>query len=257
MPLNEAVFHLQGGYIELKRIGIHQINYFPWAGYFNKMAKSDLFVYLDEVQLTDRGYSQRTPVITSNGKETYLNVSVKKRGHRDKRFSEILINRDTDWQEKQRNFLRGNYAKYPYYQETMKLINTVFESKYETLMDVSLLSINIIRNIFEINTPTIMQSELVYDRNAKKNDLMLALTKSCGGEIYLSGSGAKKYMDLKEFERSGIKVQYLQFEPFEYSQLKYNHFVPGLSVLDMLFNIGIDKSKELFWENLQEFEFCV
>ena len=59
----------------MKRIGIHQINYFPWNGYFNKMAKSDIFIYLDEVQLADRGYGQRVVVINLEGKESYLTVS--------------------------------------------------------------------------------------------------------------------------------------------------------------------------------------
>lgn len=238
----------------MKRIGIHQINYFPWTGYFNKMAKSDVFVYLDEVQLSDRGYSQRTPVISSEGKQSYLTVSVDKKGHREKKFSEICIHSSAGWQEKQRNFLKGNYAAHPYYEETMSLIDPVLSGRYQTLMEVTLLSIEMIREVLGIRTQTVMQSALDYDSAAKKNDLMLALTKSCGGDVYLSGNGARSYMDLKEFEKEHVRVQYLKFDPFQYKQNKTDIFIPGLSILDMLFNLGMEQSKELFWNNLQEYE---
>ena len=31
-------------------ISIHQPNYLPWIGYFNKIARSDIFVIFDDVQ---------------------------------------------------------------------------------------------------------------------------------------------------------------------------------------------------------------
>lgn len=238
----------------MKRIGIHQINYFPWTGYFNKMAKSDLFVYLDEVQLADRGFSQRAPMINSNGKETYLNVSVEKHGHRDKKFHEIILNNEANWQDTQYNFLKGNYSKHPYYAEVMERIEDLFTAKYERLIDINLKSIDLVREILGIRTETVMQSDLDYDRTSKKNDLMLELTKSCSGDVYLSGNGARKYMILQEFEDQGVKVQYLTFSPFSYPQYKSNDFNPGLSTLDLLFNVGLQESRDLFWENIQENE---
>lgn len=236
------------------RVGIHQINYFPWVGYFNKMAKSDLFVFLDEVQLADRGFSTRTPIITSTGKNAYLSVSVEKRGHREKKFSEILLNSSVDWKEKQLNFIKGNYSKCAYYNETMSLIGDIFTTDFKTLMDVNLLSVEIIKDAFEIRTRTILQSEVHYDVNSRKSDLMLDLVIGCGGDVYLSGNGARKYMSLREFNDNKVDVQYLCFTPFEYKQQGEHEFIEGLSVLDMLFNEGIENSRALFWNNMQNLE---
>ncbi len=238
----------------MKRIGIHQINYFPWIGYFNKMAKSDLFVYLDDVQLTDRGVSQRTSVLGLNGKETYLTVSVDKHGHREKPFKEILLNQNVNWQEVQINYLRGNYSKHPYYNEIMSLIEPIWSDDFKYLIDVTYKSVEIIKDVLGIETETIMQSELDYDRNARKNTLMLELTKSCSGDVYLSGNGARKYMNIQEFEDSGVKVQYLKFIPFEYPQYRANEFTSGMGILDLLFNVGISNAKNLFWKNIQNKE---
>ena len=240
----------------MKIIGIHQINYFPWLGYFNKMAKSDLFVYLDEVQLTDRGVTARTHALTSAGKESFLTVGINQKGHRNKKFSEIEINCESDWQIRQRNFLSGNYGKHPFFQEVMSIIQPIFEGRFEFLREVNLLSINIIRNILGITTPTVMQSSLDYPGDARKDELMLALTKAADGDIYLSGNGARKYMEVEKFEKDGVGVFFLKFSPFVYPQRGLEEFVPGLSTLDLLFNLGLEGAKRAFWDNIQRAEEC-
>lgn len=238
----------------MKRVGIHQINYFPWSGYFNKMAKSDIFIFLDEVQLSYGSYSQRTPVMSNLGQQSFLNIGVIKKGHMEKTFREILLNPESVWREKHYNFLKGSYASCPYYKEVMDAIEPVFDTNFKTLFEVTLCGINIIRDALEIHTPTVMQSSLCYDKEAKKSSLVLELTKAVDGDTYLSGSGARQYMDLQEFADQDINVEYQRFKQFEYSQRKGDSFVAGLSVLDMLFNIGISNSKELFWENIQDEE---
>lgn len=238
----------------MKRIGIHQINYFPWIGYFNKMVKSDIFIYLDEVQLTDRGFSQRTPMVNSNGNGAYLNVSVEKHGHRDKEFREINLNNDVNWRETQINFLKGNYNRHPFFNEIMPVVERVLSEDHKRLVELNLRSIECIKELLEIETPTVMQSSLKYDRDAKKNDLMMALTQSCGGDVYLSGNGARKYMVIKNFELANIRVQFLKFQPFIYPQYKSEEFISGLSVLDLLFNVGVTGARDWFWNNLQDEE---
>ncbi len=61
------------------RVGIHQINYLPWMGYFNKIAKSDVFILMDEVQMTDGGMMQRNRVLNKNGEISFLTVAFEKK----------------------------------------------------------------------------------------------------------------------------------------------------------------------------------
>ncbi len=234
----------------MKRVGIHQINYFPWVGYFNKMAKSDVFVFLDEVQLADRGRSQRTTMIDQKGKEGYLTVGFKKEGHRDLKFCDVLLN-DSDWENRQINFLKGNYSKHPFFNQTMEIFESVIEKEHSNLMDVTYDSVMTIKDILGISTEIVMQSDLDYDREARKDYLMLDLTRACGGDTYLSGNGARKYMNLSIFEELGIDVQFQTFVPVAYKQFRVDDFMPGLSILDALFNLGIEGTKDYFWENMQ------
>ncbi len=84
--------------------------------------------------------------------------------------------------------------------------------------------------------------------------MVLDLCKEVKADIYLSGNGARKYMDVSSFEAEGIKVQFQKFTLPEYSQMYTESFVPGLCGLDMLFNIGIEASRELLNQTLLQKE---
>ena len=62
-------------------VGIHQLHYFPWMGYLDKMAKSDAFVLLDEVQLNDASYMFRHTLLDKNGEKKYITIPFNKKGY--------------------------------------------------------------------------------------------------------------------------------------------------------------------------------
>ena len=64
-----------------------------------------------------------------------------------------------------------------------------------------------------------------------------------GATKYLSGPSGKNYLNEKIFEQSKIKVEYQKYDPIIYPQKYAKSFVPNLSILDLLFNMGSDSKK--------------
>ena len=59
----------------------------------------------------------------------------------------------------------------------------------------------------------------------------------------------KNYLDVDLFEKNNIKVEFQDFNSkIEYSQVGES-FLPGLSILDALFNIGSEKTKDLIYNS--------
>ena len=94
----------------------------------------------------------------------------------------------------------------------------------------------------EINTKLVVASTLKI--NLTKNERNIEICKRMGATEYFSGKGAKVYNDEEAYAREGIKIIYQDFKYPEYKQM-FGEFIPNLSTVDLLFNLGPD-AKKLF-----------
>ena len=238
----------------MKIVAIHQPHYFPWLGYLDKMAKADEFVVLDEVQLTDGSPMVRNRFLQIDGESKLLSVSVEKKGYLEKRTRDIGLSNWQKTRKKHRSFLECNYRKAPFYGEVMPMLNDVFDKDFEKILDLDMTSIDVMRRAYDISTPIVMQSSLAYDRDAAGKNLVLSLCLASRADAYLSGQGARKYMEDELFESNGIDVLYQNFSYPTYCQYRQDFFTPNLSAVDLLFQCGINGAREIFYSNMQKEE---
>lgn len=239
------------------KAAIHQPHYLPWLGYMDKMAKADKFIILDEVQLTDRSPMVRNKFLGFNGKEEMLSLSIQKKGYREKMAKDIKLFEIRQVQDRHRKYFEYNYKRAAFYEEIMGQLQPIFEKPYENLIDIEMDTVLMIKRCLGIQTQLIYQSELSYERQSRKSDLMQALSSAVGADIYISGNGARKYMDEESFAREGIRVAYQKFSYPVYSQFGKKEFVPNLSSLDMLFHLGIEEAGKVFWDNVEKGKECI
>lgn len=232
-------------------LSIHQPSYFPWLGLLDKIAKSDVYMVMDEVQLSDSAFQNRNIFLSADGKTKYLTIGFNKKGYMSRRFCDLEISQP-DWQEKHINTLKAYYGKHPFFSEVLPVIEPVFRNKYTFLVEPVVESMRISMQLLGIPTRIISQHELDYDRATRKNDLVLALVKSAGADVYLAGTGSKAYMQLETFAAQGIKVEFNRSIHPEYPQRNMQKFEPGISCLDLLFNVGIECAREIFWQAVRD-----
>lgn len=234
-----------------KIVAIHQPHYFPWLGYLDKMAKVDEFIVMDEVQFTDGSPMSRNKFLQVDGQSKLLSLCVAKKGYMSKPTKELELSNWSKTRKKHRSFIEMNYKRTPYYDEVMSRVLPIFETDFATLLEVDLATIKVLRSIFDIGTPIVLQSALDYDIQAKNNDLVLSLCEATGADGYLSGRGAKEYMDDESFECRGVSVRYQSFESPVYAQSRQREFVGGLSALDLAFQCGIEGARDVFQSNMK------
>ena len=223
-------------------IGIHQPNYFPWFGYFHKMKLSDVFVFLDTVDIqikSSNSLTNRTRIKTKQGVQ-WLTVPIHK--GESKKIKDIYIANEKSWKQKQLNTLFLAYKKSPFFEMIYPGFEKLLANDFEKLADLNIASIMYICKHFHINTQLERASDLGVEEN-DKNSRLISICKMLNGNVYLSGEGGKKYNNENLFATNQIQLKYINFSVPEYPQL-YTKFVGGLSVLDAFFNCG-DKVNQL------------
>lgn len=63
------------------------------------------------------------------------------------------------------------------------------------------------------------------------------VVRALDGDVYVTGHGAKNYLEHNLFENSAIAVEYMDYQCVAYSQL-HGEFTPYLSALDLIANCG-------------------
>ena len=211
---------------------IHQPQYLPWLGYFDKISKADVFVILDNVQYKKNEWQNRNRIKTGNGWQ-WLTVPVQYRF--PEKINQVRINGMVDWTRKHLNALVLNYSKAPYFRKYMAFFEDVFSRKWDYLIDINVCFIEFLVKSLGINTKTEMASKLSLREDPTER--LIDICKEVGAEIYLAGQGGSNYMDTERFEKDNIKVVFQDFQHPYYNQL-FGDFEPCLSVIDLIFNHG-------------------
>lgn len=220
-------------------ISIHQPAYIPWLGYFDKMAKSDVHVFLDDAEYSKNNLFNRNKIKTPGG-WMWLTIPVYYKSN--KLICETEIDNHLNWSKKHWNALRTNYGRTKYFKEYSQILETFYLMEWEYLSDITISMNKTIASMLGIDVKFVKSSEI--EVSGRGNEMLINLCKALGGDTYLSGQGAKAYMDDSLFLANGVKVVYQEFNHPIYEQL-WGEFIPNLSIVDFLFNCGADEFKRI------------
>jgi hypothetical protein len=223
------------------KVAVHQPQYIPWLGYFHKMASSDLFVLLDTVQYKKREFQNRNRIKTPAG-PLWLTIPVLTKGSYLQKISEVRIDHQERWAEKHRHGLERNYSHEPYYKKYRNFLEEIYGRKWESLLEVNMATIKYLGRALNLATPIMLESTL--GTTQTRTGRIIEICQKVKADIYLSGQGAKDYLDENLLAQNGITLEYQEFVHPVYPQL-YGPFIPYLSVLDLIFNCGPDSRKIL------------
>ena len=222
-------------------VTIHQPNYFPYPGFFQKVLLSDIYVILDRAQF-EFDITNRNKIITPEGSWSRISVPVKK-GQKFFEVRNVEINNDQPWAEKNWDLICKSYNDSSFFDLYKTTLNSIFKKKWNLIFDLNFYTLKKAFEWLDIKTEFILDSEL--DVTGMSSEHLLNICKKLGATKYLSGPSGKNYLNEKIFEQSKIKVEYQKYDPIIYPQKYAKSFVPNLSILDLLFNMGSDSKKFL------------
>ncbi|HTA62686.1 MAG TPA: WbqC family protein [Bacteroidia bacterium] len=229
-----------------KIVTIHQPDFMPWLGLFNKINKADEFIILDHVVNNPKSaefWCRRVKMLIG-GKEKWMSVSLKK----DEQHLFIPINKmEISMDEKtNKKFIQSvelNYKKAPYFKDVFYLIENYFSLPTVNLAQKNVWFIKEVMSKLNIDTLVSLSSEM--EPRFSSNELLIDLLKKCGATVYLCGAGAGAYQKDELYIEQNIEVIYNNFNHPIYKQFNSTEFVKGLSIIDVLMNLGFEGTFKL------------
>ncbi|CDN57300.1 WbqC-like protein (plasmid) [Neorhizobium galegae bv. officinalis bv. officinalis str. HAMBI 1141] len=222
---------------------IHQPDFAPYLGFFQRFQHADLYIVLDHVQFvhgTSKSWTHRDKIKTSEG-ERWLTLGIRK-PKLGTPINQVELMPDSEWVEKNLALLRENYRKCPGWNEVFPIVESLYSERCDLLVDFNLHFLKAIMKMLDIQTPMVRSSSLKVD--GSKNELLINLLQEVGANCYLSGTGAKDYMRPDLFQAAGIEVVWQKFTHPIYRQ-PFGDFMPYLSILDLLLNCGISEARDV------------
>ena len=225
-------------------LSAHQPAYLPWLGYFHKIAVSDVFVVLDAVQFEKNSYINRNKVKTANG-EAWLTIPVEMKGYLGRTIADVRMQASSQWKKKHWNTLLLNYKKSTYFNRYADFFAQYYARKEDSLVDFMEGSFCFLLTELNITSNVRKLSEL--GLSSHKQELIIDLCKTTGCDEFFFGALGKDYADRETFRYNNISIAFQEYYHPRYPQL-WGEFVPYLSVVDALFNLGPDRTRELIFE---------
>jgi hypothetical protein len=222
-------------------LSAHQPAYLPWLGYFDKVHRCDIFVFLDSVQFEKNSFTNRNKIKTPQG-ELWLTVPVRSKGHTTGTMTSLEIESRENWRKKHLGSLFANYKKATRFTELYAKLEALYAREQSLLAELCWEHLQFWLEALGLQRQVVKSSQLPI--TSSKSLLVLDLCKHFGADTYISGALGKDYLDMDSFHEAGIRVVFQEYRHPTYPQL-WGDFLPNLGIVDFAMNCG---DPHLIWE---------
>ena len=213
---------------------ISQPFFFPWVGLFEQWRLADSFVHYDDVQFSKGSFCNRVQIKTARGMR-WLTVPLQ-RWHLGQCIHDLVPDDRQPWRQRHRQLLHEAWEAAPFRQDAEAVVEAVYAAEYPNLAALAIASLESIADYFALERPARHVSSQLHVPG-RNSDRVLEIVRHLQGTRYVTGHGARNYLNHLSFEAHGIVVEYMDYQKRPYTQL-HGPFTPYVSALDLIANLG-------------------
>ncbi|MGH6893242.1 MAG: WbqC family protein, partial [Dongiaceae bacterium] len=174
---------------------IMQPTYLPWLGYFALMDMVDVFIFLDDVQLSKQSWQTRNRIKREDGQELMLSVPIRHSGDPQERLiKDAEVNDGAHWASKHLKSFEQNYRRAPHLADALAIFEPALRSHEPKLCDLNIGIIETVAQRTGIAAKRRIRSSDVSGKSADRRDRLVDICEHVGADVYLSPAGAAGYL---------------------------------------------------------------
>ncbi|MCF8267925.1 MAG: WbqC family protein [Ignavibacteriales bacterium] len=232
-------------------IAIMQPYFLPYLGYFQLIDAADLFIAYPYVDFNRRGWINRNRFLIIHGQPRFFNIPVHNYCSKPK-ISDLKIDYSKNWRRKLFEDIRFNYKRCPFFDEIFPVFSEILTPDFEYLVDLNISSISKVCRILGVTTQIIssrpyfgeIENEvlIIKDKTERMQRRITSICRHENSDLYINAIGGKCLYPKELFTEEHIDIRFVQSDLHEYKQ-NSDVFYPNLSILDVLMNLGVEKTK--------------
>jgi len=230
--------------------------FFPYLGYFQLINCVDTFILYDGVGFIKNGWINRNRLKSTNGHVFYISVPLdKKTSNAHHTIAEVKIAHRQKWRQAMLKSVVSNYKKAPHFEEIFPSIEALFHFKTDSISAFNAKSIASVCELLAIRPPLIPDASLIGEiesslaslskpQTTRKYYRIKTLADYFGKTTYINPIGGEKIYERELMKALELELKFIKMKPTSYPQ-KGTQFISHLSILDVLFEVGIASTKKL------------
>ncbi|MFC5694228.1 WbqC family protein [Pseudomonas sp. GCM10022186] len=226
-----------------KTIAMMQPYLFPYLGYFQLIAASDLFVLGDDLQYVKEGWVNRNRILV-NGEPRFITFPLKKDCHTLNINQRHLCDNIQDELSRIIRTISLNYSRAPFVKTVLPWLEQVLRYPQNNLARYAENAIRETCAYLHITTPVIRSSDLTLPPPIDHQDRVIQTMKVLGGKTYVNPIGGRSLYCFDYFMSHGMQLRFHRIDPIEYKQLK-QPFVANLSIIDVLMQNSVEQIRQM------------
>ncbi|MFT3848112.1 MAG: WbqC family protein [Propionivibrio sp.] len=215
---------------------VSQPMYFPWVGMLEQVRLCNVFVDYNDVQYSKGSFVNRVQIKTASGVQ-WMTVPLDgaKLGQL---IRDVGIDQNRNWQRSHLDLLRNAYAKAPFCGDMLDLVSRVFDYRPRCLGELAFASLQALLNYYPaVGVGCRFADSSTLGIGGASTSRVIDICALFDARSYVTGHGARHYLDHEAFELRGIDVEYVDYGLRPYPQL-HGTFTPFVSTLDLIANCG-------------------
>lgn len=216
----------------LRSFSVMQPYLFPYLGYFQLIARSDVFVLGDNLQYAKGSWINRNRILL-NGQPKLITIPLRKDNLTAPINQRWLSENYPHEAQKLLKTLEQGYTNAPYKAETLELVRQILACPECNLARFIENSIRRICTHLQIATPIHIGSELDLPARMDKQERIISIAQKMKADLYINSIGGTALYSSAHFRAHGLALRFLRMDDLSYPQLKHP-FVPSLSIIDVL-----------------------
>jgi hypothetical protein len=190
-------------------VSIMQPYFFPYLGYFQLIANSDIFVFFDDAQYIKRSFMNRNRILNSKGEVVWITLPVAYGNHTAGIMDRTYVLKGKEVKRIIRS-IKNAYRNAPEFDEFIPEFEAIMSYAQPNVAEFNINLIKRVSNFMGLSPTFVRSSQISQTAGLWGQDRVIDMCRRLGATRYVNPFGGTALYDSASFRLHGVELEFLR-----------------------------------------------